>query len=736
MLEIAARKQGEPSNVYQAMQTGCGIVLRAAILASLALAFLAPGALAAASFETERVRVELMPEEAGLPAEGGTVWLALRQSIAPGWHTYWQNPGDSGEPTDIEWDLPPGFVAGDIRWQPPERQPYGPLVNFGYEHENIMLIPLEVPAGLRTGSQVPIRAHVFWLVCAEVCIPEDGPVELSLPIVAGGGVRNFAAVDVFARARERLPQPSPWAAQFEEVEGFLRVALMGLAFAGPLDEGRITSVTFFPEIAGLIDNAAPQEIRFGAEGMTLSTVSGARFRRDAVPEVIRGLIRLEEEIGDESVSRALAIEATEAPIPTAAMSRSFVPQGAYNGIGFARAALFAILGGLILNLMPCVFPIVFLKALTFVSVAHERPWRVRSHGMAYTVGILVSFSLIALLLMALRASGAQIGWGFQLQSPIVVASFAALLFAIGLNLSGVYTIGTSIMGLGGSLAERRGISGSFFTGVLAVIVAAPCTAPFMGLALGFALTQSAIVGLAIFVALGFGMALPYLVLSFAPTLLRYLPRPGAWMERLKQFLALPIYAWVLYLLWVLAQQASFSIVLTTLAVLLTLALGAWVFDMARTKVPANLSQLAMLILLVGVMGGAVSVLPRAGASGDAVLSNDDAIPSVAYSLEALELQRTNNSTVFVNFTAAWCITCLVNERVVFADPRVEARLTSENVVYMKGDWTNRDAEIAQALERFGRPGVPLYVVYRPGETPQVLPQVLTPDILLGALGED
>jgi len=701
----------------------------------LLLLVLAGQAFAASSYATERVRVELLPEQAGLPADGGIVWFALHQQISPGWHTYWKNPGDSGEPTDIDWDLPAGFAAGEIQWQPPLRRPYGPLVNFGYEDEAILLVPVTVPAGLAPGTQVPIRAHVYWLVCADVCVPEDGLVDLFLPVVAGPAAQNFAAVDVFARAREQLPQPSPWEARYEEVNGELRVALLGTDFAGPLAEGRIEGLALFPDTPGMIDHAAPQVVRFGPDGLTLSIPSGAMFRRGGAPETISGLIRIDEDIAGEKFTRAITIDAARGVIPAGAMERGFAAsRGSTGSFGLGKAALFALLGGLILNLMPCVFPIVFLKALTFVSVAHERPWRVRLHGLYYTAGILLSFALIAGVLMGLRAAGQEIGWGFQLQSPQVVAAFAALLFVVGLNLSGVYVIGTSMMGLGGSLAERRGLSGSFFTGVLAVIVAAPCTAPFMGLALGFALTQPALIGIAIFIALGFGMALPYLLLSFVPALLKLLPRPGAWMERLKQFLAIPIYAWVVYLLWVLAQQVSISVVILVMALLLVLALGAWGYGIRHSELRAALPRLAAVIGLVIVMGGIVALLPRGGVEASVNGEQEaDAIPSIVYSAEALSQLRSEDRTIFVNFTAAWCITCLLNERIVFSDPAVVEEFQNAGVVYMKGDWTNRNAEIARALESFGRPGVPLYVVYRPGEAPHVLPQVLTPDILLGAL---
>ncbi len=703
------------------------------MIAALLAALAGLPAQAASTFATDRVAIELFAETNALPAEGGTIWLALREEIIPDWHTYWENPGDSGEPTDIEWDLPPGFEAGEIRWPPPLRIPYGPLVNFGFEDEAILLVPLTVPGGLTPGERVTLRAHAYWLVCAEVCVPEDGAVEITLRVGTGAPEVNLAAADIFARARQGLPQPSPWEARFDEADGTLRVALLGAELEAPLAEGRISAVSLFPDAPGLIDNAADQIVRYGADGMTISIPSGALFRRDAAPETLRGLIVIDEIIAGEELSRAIRFEAANLAPPATAATQLFSNNNGHGSdIGFGVALLFALIGGLILNLMPCVFPIVFLKALTFVSVAHERPWKVRFHGLFYTGGILASFSFVALLLLALRAGGAQIGWGFQLQSPQVVAAFAFLLFVIGLNLSGIFTIGTSVMGLGGSLAERRGYSGSFLTGVLAVIVATPCTAPFMGLALGFALTQPALTGFAVFLALGFGLALPYLLLSFAPALLRMLPRPGPWMERLKQILAVPIYAWVVYLLWVLAQQVSMTTVAAALVGLLVLAIAAWLYETFHIKAPSGYLRLASLVVLVAGMSVAVVVLPHK-TSTDASAEVADVFPSVPYSETRLGELREEGQTVFVNFTAAWCITCLLNERVVFADADFVRRFEASGTIYMKGDWTNRDAEIARALERFGRPGVPLYVVYRSGREPQVLPQILTADIVLNAI---
>ncbi len=680
-------------------------------------------------FATERVAIELVAEHNTLPAEGGTVWLALRQEIIPHWHTYWRNPGDSGEPTDIEWTLPDGFVAGDIHWPTPERLPYGPLVNFGFSDEAILLVPLDVPGGLTPGDSVTLSAHVFWLVCADVCIPEDGAVDLTFNVSSGPPEINYAAVDVFARGRAMQPLASPWTAIFAEADGRLEVALMGSEFFTPLDDRQIRDVSFFPFVSGLIDNAAPQVVRYGREGMALSTASGLRFRRDAVPPTIDGLIVINERVGDTDRLRSFSISAAPGAIPAQARARVFGHASAFD-VTIGQALLFALLGGLILNLMPCVFPVVFLKALTFVSVAHERPWAVRAHGLAYTAGILVSFAAIAGLLLALKAAGAEIGWGFQLQAPLVVAGLAVLLFAVGLNLSGVFTIGTSIMGLGGSLAERNGLIGSFFTGVLAVVVASPCTAPFMAAALGFAVVQPSGIALAVFLALGLGLALPYLALSFVPPLLRLLPRPGAWMERFKQALALPMYGTAAWLIWVLAQQVTLGVVLAMAGLLALIAFGLWAWERARLKARFDPLGGAMIVVLVVAVSAFGVMTPRSDGSA---ATGTELVASVPYTREALDAYRDDGRAVFVNFTAAWCITCLVNERVVFSDASIADLFADTGTVYMKGDWTNRNPEITRALEHFGRSGVPLYVVYQPGAPPQVLPQVLTSDIVRAAL---
>lgn len=704
------------------------------LLAALVLAAGLSSASAAETAATPRVTIEVVSETAALPAEGGTVWLAVRQQIIPHWHTYWLNPGDSGEPTDIAWTLPEGFAAGEIVWPVPERIPYGPLVNFGFSDEAIFLVPLTVPAGLTPGEDVTLNAHVFWLVCADVCIPEDVAVDLTLPVTDGPLPTNYAAVDVFARAREDLPRDAPWPARFAEEGGIVRFALMGEEFAEAFNARQIESAVFFPYDSGIIDAAADQTVRYGAAGMVVETVSGHRFRRDAVGAELGGLFVFEERMGDsdETRTRAFTVIAPREAIPAAAMTRSAQGQGTGTGfsISVGQALLFALLGGIILNLMPCVFPVVFLKALTFVSVAHEQPWKVRAHGLAYTGGILVTFAGIAALLIALKAAGAQIGWGFQLQSPPVVAGLAFLLFAVGLNLSGVFSVGGSFMGFGGSIAERRGLAGSFFTGVLAVVVASPCTAPFMATALGFALVQPAYVALAIFLALGLGLALPYLLLSFAPFLLKMLPRPGAWMAWFKQALAIPMYGAAAWLLWVLAQQVGLTTFIVVTLLLAALAYGLWFYEALQTRTQLSALRGGLVAALVIAVTAAGALVPQ-GAAGTA--PDHELIEAVAWSPEALEARREAGETVFVNFTAAWCITCLVNERVVFTDPDVTALFEDTGITYMKADWTNRDADITRALERFGRSGVPLYVVYRPGEAPQVLPQVLNEEIVTEAL---
>lgn len=704
------------------------------ILAALAL--LAPVGMAQANpVRTENVESELRAE---LPAAvpGQSLWVALTQRIRPGWHTYWKNPGDSGIPTTIAWTLPEGWSAGDIVWPAPERFPIGPLVNFGYKDEVHLLTRIMVPADARPGETVTLTGAADWLVCEDICIPESATLNVSIPVAAGPVEATAERAALFADARRSLPVPSPFAASF--APGAQGHALI-LAAPG-LEAANLKSAFFFPENYAVTPAAAPQSFTVTEDGLRLALQKGG----DLPEGPILGVLVLEEELGGTTSRQALEIAADVAGGGAAGAMRTGDAGGGgltaaareTAGMGLLQAALFALLGGVILNLMPCVFPVISIKAMALVR---HGGGHARAHGLAYTGGVLACFAAVAGALIALRAGGAEIGWGFQLQDPWIVALLAYVMFLLGLWMSGVYELGGGVAGVGQGLAAREGYSGSFFTGVLATVVATPCTAPFMGAAIGFALLQPWYVSLTVFLALGLGMALPFLILTSSPWLLRHMPRPGPWMERLKQVLAFPLYATAAWLVWVLSIQAGPNAVAAVLGGMVLVAFGAWLYGVTRNagngwrRGAAAAAVAALVAAVVLARGPAVATPVASGAPDPATAKAEGYEPFSEARLAELTAAGT---PVFVNFTAAWCITCLVNERTSLSGPAVKAAMADKGVVYMKGDWTNRDAVIARVLERFGRNGVPLYLLYRPGQAePEVLPQILTEAIVLEALGK-
>jgi len=661
------------------------------------------------------VKVALLAEPAAIvPGEPFTV--GIRLSMKEHWHTYWRNPGDSGEPAQVTWKLPQGFAVGDLEWPAPSLIRVGPAASFGYEAEAILLARVTPPRDVKSGTTVRLAADVAYLVCEKICIPGDASVSVSLPVAATGVSSRSNAV--FDAARSQLPQPSPWDATFGVDAKTLTLSLG----AQDLRSDVIRSAVFFPHDNTLIDNAAPQALR--TDGQT-TRLSIARSQIAAsIPQRIDGVLVLEEDIGGKIVRHAFAVGA--------AASAFAAGEG---GLTLLYAVMFALVAGVILNLMPCVFPVLSIKILHLTQHRAESPRRVRLHGLAYTLGILVCFAVLAGILYALRAGGAEIGWGFQLQSPLMVATLAFILFALGLSLSGILTIGASSTRVGGSsLLQRDGLSGSFFAGVLATVVATPCTAPFMGASIGFALVQPFAVGLAVFLALGLGLALPFLVLAFVPGLQRLLPRPGRWMETLKQVLAFPLYATVAWLIWVLSFQVSTPGLLASLAALMLIAFGAWAWGLSqgRTNVSARALRGVAAASVAAVVALAVVVdryRPAEAATQDASSRAE------AFSQQKLDALLASGQPVFVNMTAAWCITCLVNERTALSADAVREAFAGKGIAYLKGDWTNRNPEITRLLEKFGRSGVPLYVLYRGGLEPVVLPQILTQSAVLDALQE-
>lgn len=686
------------------------------VLALSAAALGLPRAGWAQPVATENATAELVAEGPAVP--GRSVTVALKLVARPGWHTYWINPGDTGLATTIAWKLPQGLSAGPIAWPYPEALPVGPFMNYGYEGETWLLTDIAVPEDYAEG-RVEIRARADWLICAEICVPEGADLTLSLP-VADGFTADPAFTLGFERAREKLPLPLAAPVVASRRGDTLELLLP--------EDMTVTGARYFPfDPAGVLA-AEPQPF----DGRRLSATIDKGFKADKVAGVLviegGGWTRayvvdapLVTAAGTTAPTPDLAPSLPDFTRPASAPPPAPAPEGA--DIGLLLALGFAFLGGLILNLMPCVLPVLSIKVLSMAGKGTGPT--VHHHGIAYTLGVLTCFTLLATVLLVLRAGGELIGWGFQLQSPIVVALLAYLFFALGLWLLDVVSFGNRLMGAGEGLVRRGGLAGSFGTGLLAAVVATPCTAPFMGAALGFALTRPGIEALAIFIALGLGLSTPFLLISFVPGLARLLPKPGGWMVRLKKLLAFPLFGSTVWLVWVLSVQAGPFGVAAAGAGLLLIALGAFLvreFSGIGARLVGTAAVIGALML---------AALPTdEGAPGLGI----EAAGATAYSPEALAEARAAGKPVFVNLTAAWCITCLVNERVALERPGVEAALRETGTLYMIGDWTNRDGAITRLLAENGRSGVPLYLLYRPGAAaPIVLPQVLTEGLVVEAL---
>jgi thiol:disulfide interchange protein len=657
----------------------------------------------------QHLTVELLPLEGSIQP-GGTAAVGLHFNLDQGWHVYWVNAGDSGEPPRIKWNLPEGITAGAMLFPAPRRLPLGPLMDFGYEDEVLFPITLTAGSSLKVPSTAPLSAHVDWLVCREVCIPGKTDLALPLPVTAQKGPVDPTRQALFDHFRSRLPQPLPSSARavFGSTPNGFALALTGHP---------ATNAEFFPLEQSQIVNAAPQPVQAVDGGVEISLKKDENFH--AQPAHLNGVLLL----GDGT---AYEIHAPPGVLPGAAAGVSSA--GLLNLLRFCSLAF---VGGLILNLMPCVFPVLFIKGLSLVEASRHHHSRVRAHGMVYALGILVSFWVVVALLLGLKAGGRQLGWGFQFQSPGFIAVMALLLFFLGLSLAGMFEIGLTVTNTGSSLAGRHGYAGSFFTGVLAMVVATPCTAPFMGAAIGFALAQSAGASFAVFTALALGLAAPYVLLTFYPAWMRHLPRPGAWMEVLKQATAVPIFATVIWLVWLFASSAGVDALTALLVALLLLAIAGWILGRWPARRVASVFAVSVIVLAVATPLYALWKFPPAE-TNSARASQAGWEP---YSRAAIEQYRAQGRPVFVDFTARWCLSCQVNERAVLNRGDVRRRLRDSGIVLVRADWTKHDESIASALTELGRSGVPTYVVYLPGQPALVLPEVLTPGVVFGALDQ-
>jgi thiol:disulfide interchange protein len=657
--------------------------------------------------KAQHLTVELLPLHSTLQPETPAL-IGLHFKLDKGWHVYWSNAGDSGEPPTIHWNLPTGLTAGPMQFPAPRRLPLGPLMDFGYEDE--VLFPITLNNTLKTPGKADLSAHVNWLVCREVCIPGKADLALPLNITAQPGPIDPATQALFDTFRSRLPQPLPPSAKavFAPTPTGFALALTGHPAAG---------AQFFPLDQNQLQNAAPQPITKVQGGLELALAKDDTLHTPL--SQLSGVLVLPD-------GTAYEIHAPRGALPAAAVTGT-------DPAKFLRFLALAFLGGIILNLMPCVFPVLFIKGLSLVESSRHEHSRIRMHGFVYTLGILVSFWAVVALLLGLRAGGRQLGWGFQFQSPGFIAVMALLLFFLGLSLAGMFEIGLTVTNTGSTLAQRSGYSGSFFTGVLAMVVATPCTAPFMGAAIGFALAQSALVAFAVFTALALGLAAPYLLLTFHPVWMRHLPRPGAWMEILKQATAAPIFATVIWLVWLFASSAGVDALSALLAAFLLLAIAAWILGRWPARRLPSVFATAVILLAIATPLYALWKLPETAAGPASAAAREAGWQP--WTRASIEQYRGQGRPVFVDFTAKWCLSCQVNERVVLNRPDVQRRLHDSGIVLVRADWTRHDEDIATALAGLGRSGVPTYVFYLPGKPPLLLPEVLTPGLMFSALDQ-
>lgn len=656
--------------------------------------------------KTDAVKAELISQTTSVKP-GSSIRLGVLLTQQPGWHTYWKTPGDTGLPTTIDWTLPEGWEAGSIQWPTPKLYVIGDLTNFGYEDSVLLPVSISVPASAKEGEYVA-KANVSWLMCAEQCIPGN------------------ASFDVPVKVSNTEPTASPNAGLFQTNEGLTPISLTTVS--AQIDStNHALSVTFkapkpfnhfyvFTEGEGAVDYKAPQSVTKNGDEVTVrlqgteelkagDTLSGV-FAADGGPA----------QGGWSGSFSHVLVNGTVTP-PSAS------PDNADVNLTVWLAAGMSFLGGLILNLMPCVFPVLSLKMLSLVE--HRRDGKLALHGLSFTAGVLISMTLLAGALIAVKAAGASVGWGFQLQSPWFVALLALLFVAITLNLAGAFEfsgirISSKHPSAGASLAA------SFATGILAVVVASPCTAPFMGAALGYALSASALESFVVFICLGLGMSLPWLLLAIFPSLTAWLPRPGHWMIIFRTVMAIPMALTAIWLFWVLWQQVSVPALAAYLVAAIFLIAAIILYG--RLQFGKTVSK-ALLSFAFILCAGAYAV----GASPFLSQATSEVHSADAWSPGAVQTALDEGRPVFVDFTASWCVTCQANKLAVLDRENVQKAFREHNVKFLIADWTNRNAEIAKTLESFGRTGVPLYLLYEPDGTAKILPELLTQDIVIDAL---
>ena len=681
---------------------------------------------------TPQVRAELMAHAPDGADAGKTVWVGLQLAHQPGWHTYWKNSGDSGLPTALNWTLPAGVTAGDIAWPTPVKIPIGTLANYGYEGTVLLPVPLTVSPAFKPsllGNDIEVKLKAAWLVCKKECIPEDGEFAIKIPVKGSTAINSADFNAAFAAQPRAVPTDLKGVSQDSRamLEGnslHFEVQMLPVALRGK-------KLDFFPETPEVIETAAPWSQTWTG-GVWKASVPLAAQRSNS-PSLMPIVMAAEVDGQRQSFRAEVKVLGNWPPVAAtaalpAALETALKANASGSGsapasppITLLAALLGALLGGLILNLMPCVFPVLAIKVIGFTQHANDR----RAHqisGLAYTAGVILSFLALGVLMLALKAAGEQLGWGFQLQSPAVVAGLGVLFTLLGLNLAGLFEFGQFLPSAVASVQAKNPTVNSFLSGVLAVAIASPCTAPFMGASLGLALGLPAVEALLIFGAIGIGMALPYLAASLIPAVAKALPRPGAWMDTFRRAMAFPMFATVVWLVWVLGQQSGIDGAGALLALLVGLSMVIWAFTLrGRSRAAIAIISIAGYAFLTGILGPYV-VKPVEVATRTAAGERWQ-----AWEPGRVDQVLSTGQPVFVDFTAAWCVTCQYNKKTTLSNTEVLADLDAKKVMLLRADWTRRDPAITSALQQLGRNGVPVYVVYKTGSPPVVLSEILSVD---------
>ena len=682
---------------------------------------------------TDNARVELVSENQSIQP-GESFWIGVHMELREGWYVYYRNPGDSGMPLMVEWTHDNDFNIGEIQWPYPVWiDAGGGLSSYGYYGDVLFMMEATAPIDLEAGSQYTLKAEADWLICEKVCIPEYADIELTLDVTEDEVEYSDQWLANFSDTRNKLPvKLNYWSASASFDEDTATLTLSTDAFDIP----DYSEIIYFAKEEAEIENSADQP--FSIDGNTITMeLQKSGYKTDEFDH-IWGLLYNPDGWDETGNIKAMTIDTRDGTVSSEIAETS--PLSALSG-RFIVILGFAFIGGLILNLMPCVFPILSIKVMNFMQMSGHDSGEVKKHGFLFGVGVILSFLVLAGLLLLLRAGGQELGWGFQLQTPAFIAFMTFLMFGLGLSLMGLFEIGNSLISVAGKAGSSEGLRGSFFSGILATVLATPCTAPFMGTALGVAITLPASTALMIFAMLGIGMAAPYVLLSSFPALMKYLPKPGSWMETFKQAMAFPLFATAIWLIWVFGQQAGVDGLARLLFGLLLLSMGIWIIHRWKAVQISNRTRIisrsfATLLIVGGFLFSAFSPAVQSGGENGSVTVDGYGIEWETFTNQLVDDYRTQGENIFIDFTAAWCITCKANERIVFSSERVKGRFAELDFVMVKADWTNRNPEITRALESFGRNGVPLYVIYSEQlNEPLILPELLTPGIVLDALDQ-